>query len=149
MWLMDEVPVLGILQRDSHFQVTWQGHWGKIISFSVAVSPCKSRQNATLHHHCLAILPLALVPVAEKSDFCFCESQAMAISSSPDTQQLCGFKQMQRRGQEVGPAVFVFLYHTGLRAWWAATAPTKDYWLRRSTRWFTSCKSHCTMMDFL
>lgn len=59
---------------DNRFQVTWQGHWGKIIGFSVAGSPCKYKPSGFLYLHCLTILSLSLVPVAEEFDFCLNES---------------------------------------------------------------------------
>ena len=71
---MDEMPVLGTPQRDSGFQVTWQGHWAKIIGFLVAGSRCKCKQSAVLYGHCLTVSSLALVPVAEELDFCLYKS---------------------------------------------------------------------------
>lgn len=117
MWLMDEMPAPGILQRDSRFQFTWQGHWGKIIGFSVAGSPCKCKRSGILYLRRLTTSSLALVPVAEEFDFCLYESfsghsrqqlhwHIAAIQYLTDLETGGGCK--------VGPAVFVFLYHRGL-----------------------------------
>lgn len=121
---MDEMPLLGILRWDSCFQVTWQDHWGKIIGFSIAGFLCKYKQSGSLYLHCLTVSSLALVLVAEEFDFCLYESvSGHSHQRLPRHARLCSIKQMQRWVQKVGPAVFIFSYHTELRARRTPTVP--------------------------
>ena len=129
MWLMDEMPAPGILQRDSRFQVTWQGHWGKIIGFSVAGSPCKCKRRGILYLRRLTTLSLALVPVAEEFDFCLYES----VSGHGRQQLHWHIAAMQYLTDlETGGArlVQLCLYSCTTEACRAAW-PTKDGWFPR------------------